>query len=448
MTGSGDNTKSQSVGIVGAGLVGCLAAIAFAKKGYQVTVFELRNDPRKTKTTNLRSINLAVSARGIKALELVDESIASKVLSSIVPMKGRMIHSNGKLESQIYGLHGECINSIDRQYLNDSLLDEVDKLGISLLFDHKLSKLDGNKISFANSKNYEFDYLIGADGSHSQFRYQLQKSTRMNFSQTFIDMQYIELYIPPKNSNGDYSFDKNHLHIWPKKDYMLIALPNSDGSFTVTFFSPWSVIEGINNEDEWVDFFRINFPDAADLMTDEYLKKSFLNPRGSLVQIDAFPYHNKNSLIIGDAAHSMVPFYGQGMNCGFEDVTVLMELIDEYEDIPTAFEKYSLKRRSDLKAICKLALDNYYEMSSKVVDPFYLFKKKIDYFLGKYSNKYFQWLPLYTMISFRDDISYSKAIEIEKRQKFTLQSIQWGVITGVVALGAFKAADYYNRLKR
>lgn len=445
---------SRGVGIVGAGLVGCLAALALAAKGFQVTLFELRSDPRLTKTKNLRSINLAVSNRGIRALRYVDEDMADRVLEHIIPMKGRMIHTGTKQESQLYGLFGECINSIDRSYLNECLLDEMNQADVKVLYNHKLTKIDLNdtpKMTFNDDKTFEFDYIIGADGSHSQFRYQMQKSMRMDFSQKYIDMQYIELYIPALPENK-FSIDANHLHIWPRKNYMLIALPNSDGSFTSTFFSPWSVIENLKNDDEWITFFKDNFPDAFALIGEDSLRQAFNeNPRGSLVQVDAYPYHHPNgkALIIGDAAHSMVPFYGQGMNCGFEDVRVLIDLIDEKKgDVSAAFEAYSEVRRPDLQAICKLALDNYYEMSSKVVDPLYLLRKKFDYFLGKYANgKYFQWLPMYTMISFRDDIPYSKAVQIEKRQQKFLRSLQLGTITTLLALGAVKAAHYWSKCK-
>lgn len=466
-----DSPDSRGVGIVGAGLVGCLAALAFAAKGFSVTLFELRSDPRLTsdrKEKNLRSINLAVSNRGIRALKYVDEDMADRVLEHIIPMKGRMIHdiTGTKQESQLYGLFGECIHSIDRSFLNECLLNEMRHADIKVLYNHKLIKIENlygkdciPKMIFSDrsdnnsKKTFEFDYIIGADGSHSQFRYQMQKTMRMNFSQQYIDMQYIELYIPPSSdTENKFAIDANHLHIWPRHNYMLIALPNQDGSFTSTFFSPWSIIENITNDMDWIQFFKDNFPDALELIGESSLKDAFNNnPRGSLVQIDAYPYHHPNgrALIIGDAAHSMVPFYGQGMNCGFEDVRVLFELIDKHEgNVSAAFANYSQVRRSDLQAICKLALDNYYEMSSKVINPLYLLRKKFDYFLGKHINgKYFQWLPLYTMISFRDDISYSQAVQIEQRQQKILRSIQLGTITTLLAIGAIKAANYWNKFK-
>lgn len=447
---------STSVGIVGGGLVGCLAALAFEKKGYDVTIFELRDDPRKVDSGNLRSINLAVSDRGIRALNYVDKEMAERVLKHVIPMHGRMIHdlSGTKQQSQKYGLFGEGINSIDRSFLNKCLLDEIDKSGIKIYFKHKLMEITGLKdcsptLLFATKEDprtaFDFDFIVGADGAHSQFRYQLQKIMRMNFSQEYIDMQYLELSIPPKlDGPSPFSIDAHHLHIWPRKNFMLIALPNENGSFTVTFFSPWSVMEQLKTEDEFLQFFKTNFPDAYDLIGDGSLKHTYNNnPRGSLMQVEVYPYHDPTgrAILIGDAAHLMVPFYGQGMNCGFEDVRVLMELIEKHGD--KAFEVYSPSRREDLRTICKLALDNYYEMSSKVVSRRYLVRKKIDEVLGKLAHGKW-WIPMYTMISFRGDISYSDAVNREKRQGSILKGIELGFYTGAILV----AANIFHRLRK
>ncbi|KAG7194915.1 kynurenine 3-monooxygenase, mitochondrial precursor [Scheffersomyces spartinae] len=467
-----------SVGIVGAGLVGSLAALTFLTKGFEVTLYEARPDPRTTnKDRNLRSINLAVSSRGLEALKYVGEELEKRILEEVIPMKGRMIHDvKGNQESQIYGLFGEAINSIDRAYLNDLLLEELVKKGVQVHFNHKLIKVDTTgdkqKISFINSDTAaaeatepvevtgSFDYIIGADGAHSQFRYQLQRSMRMSISQNYIDMQYIELYIPPNISEGSslvkskFSIDPNHLHIWPRHNFMLIALANKDGSFTSTFFLPWETIEAIKSPQEFLEFFETNFPDATSLIGGENLKEAYRShPRGSLMQISAYPYHHPNgkAIIIGDAAHLMVPFYGQGMNCGFEDVRVLMQMIETNDfNVEKSFEQYSLERKKDLDCICDLAMANFKEMSSKVVDPFYLLRKKLDYVLGKYFNGVlsFQWIPLYTMISFRADISYSKAIAIEKRQKKILKRVEYLTIGSILTIGLIQAAKTYNRLKR
>lgn len=465
--------EQKSVAVVGAGLVGCLAALAFSAKGYDVTVFEMRQDPRndlESKKT-LRSINLAVSDRGIRAMKYVDEAMTSRIMEHVIPMKGRMIHdANGtKQESQIYGLFGESINSIDRLFLNGCLLNEIDAANVKLRFGHKLVGL-GNVVA-ENDRPYlefqtpdkqierfSFDFIVGADGAHSQFRYQLQKQMRMDFSQKYIDMQYMELSIPPVEGKGPdsperFSIDPNHLHIWPRKDYMLIALANADGSFTSTFFSPWGVIESIQSDEEFLKFFQSSFPDAFKLIGEDGLRNAYNSKvRGSLMQVGMSPYTSPNhsAIVIGDAAHAMVPFYGQGMNCGFEDVHVMMNLIDESEgDAKLAFSKYTAARTEDLQTICKLAMDNYYEMSTKVIDPFYLFRKKIDYFLGKYVNGgMLTWIPMYTMISFRGDIRYSDAVRIEKRQKRVLNWIEYIAVGSAAAYGIAKAAQAWDRLRR
>ncbi|KAK6198091.1 kynurenine 3-monooxygenase mitochondrial precursor [Scheffersomyces amazonensis] len=467
-----EDSKPQTVAVVGAGLVGCLAALAFQKKGFEVTLYDMRPDPTLTedrRQKNLRSINLAVSSRGIAALKYVDEEMASRILEHIIPMKGRMIHdiTGKKQESQLYGLFGESINSIDRSFLNECLIKEIKLAGVKIHFNYKLVKILGLEkpdelvtLSFVHSHSEfhtaKYDYLVGADGAYSQVRYQMQYFMRMNFSQEYIDMQYLELYIPPNNdpeASSKFSIDANHLHIWPRHNYMLIALANEDGSFTSTFFSPWSVIESIKSSDEWLTFFESNFPDAYKLIGSEQLAQAYdHNPRGALMRVNVYPYHDPNgkALLIGDAAHSMVPFYGQGMNCGFEDVRVLMELLDQTNlNVNEAFQQYSDARKKDVDAICKLALDNYKEMSSKVTNSWFLLRKKLDYTLGRYIHgRLIQWLPLYTMISFRDDIPYSKAIEIEKRQSKILSRIQYGTVGAVLVYATIYAAKFWHKFNR
>ncbi|GMM38607.1 kynurenine 3-monooxygenase [Saccharomycopsis crataegensis] len=454
--------RKEKVAIVGAGLVGCLAALSFARLGYKVTLYEYRDDPRNETTVdrNLRSINLAVSDRGIRALNAVDLEMSIRVLKNILPMRGRMIHDvDGHQTSMKYGLHNEAINSIDRAYLNIELLNELDRhKNIKVNYGLKLMKMDfsgknGNpRIYFEKTKKvantleenairtFEYNFVIGADGAYSATRFQLQKFVRMDFSQEYMDCCYIELYIPP-GASKKYKFQlhPNRLHIWPRNKFMLIALPNFDGSFTSTFFGPWDLTESLDTREKVIDFFQTNFKDAVDLIGLEQVVEAFLtHPKCSLVCTSCFPYNYKGKcIIVGDAAHSMVPFYGQGMNCGFEDVRVLVELVKKHEyELESAFNEYSVTRQQDLDAIITLARNNYTEMSHNVNTTRYAVRKKMDAAMHLIFGD--KWLPLYTMVSFRGDIRYSDCIKRSKVQGWLLSQLELGVY-GLGAWLAFKA---------
>lgn len=456
----------ESVAIVGAGLVGCLSAIAFAKRGYKVTVFDYRLDPRNKETTdrNLRSINLAISARGITSLEFVDKEMAERVLKDIIPMRGRMIHHlDGKQESQIYGLFGETINSIDRGVLNNYLIDELERFGrdkVQIKFGHKLAKVkfgspdELQSCVFSTKEGvdqiYAVNFVVGCDGSYSATRDQMQREVRMHYTQEYIDCCYIELYIPPSEEfveefRGNFSLTPDHLHIWPRHKFMLIALANKDGSFTSTFFGPWKLVEPlVESESKVAEFLKTNFPDAMELMGLENAVQCFINyPKGALMCVECSPYNVSGGrcIILGDAAHSMVPFYGQGMNCGFEDVKVLMTLLDAHDgDRSKAFDAYTETRHEDLTAIIKLAIRNYKEMSHDVTSLSFLLKKRIDSLLGRILKGC--WLPLYTMVSFRADIPYHKAVAISGRQNKILSIIQ-AIILGSISVLGYKALRYF-----
>ncbi|CAN6655338.1 kynurenine 3-monooxygenase [Trichomonascus vanleenenianus] len=444
----------KTIAVVGAGLVGCLAALAFSKKGFKVRVYEARPDirsPEQQEQSQFRSINLAVSSRGIVSLEQVDPEMAKRVLKDVIPMYGRMVHDmEGNQSSQNYGLYGEAINSIDRAELNRTMLDELEKSdNIELFFEHKLQFADLKKpsLTFSHGDKQvpvdDIDVVIGADGAFSKVRAQLQRIVRMDYSQQYIDHLYLELKVPA-GENGTFLLDPNHLHIWPRHEFMLIALANGDGSFTSTLFAPQRIFEQLDSDDRIMEFFRTNFSDAVKVMGEKSILECFHNnPRGSLVSIKCNPYHYSDKvLIIGDAAHSMVPFYGQGMNCGFEDVRVLMSVLEATQyDFGAAFAKYTETRHQDLKAIIDLAMDNYVEMRHSVTSYTYLMRKKIDGLLSRVLKD--AWLPLYTMVSFRPDIPYSSAIRRERQQKqiingvleTVLRTVGTGVIFGAVYLG-------------
>lgn len=444
-----DIKEVKTVAVIGAGLVGSLAALAFAKRGYQVTVFEQRGDPRLAKNKNLRSINLAVSDRGVNALRNVDFKLCDSILQHVIPMKGRMIHHvEGELESQRYDLDNQCINSIDRGYLNDLLLNELDNHElIKVEFSRKLENLNLSgqpTLTFANLDIKSFDIVIGADGVFSAVRHLLQKYIRMDFTQEYIDSTYLELRIPP-GEDGDFQIDANHLHIWPRHKFMLIALPNLDGSFTSTLFAPWDVMDTLHSDEKILEFFNENFPDAVDLITEKELLYAFhMHPRGKLLSVTCNKYnHSGKCLIIGDASHGMVPFYGQGMNCGFEDVDVLMALLDKHEDdVEKAFNEYTETRHKDLVAIVDLAKENYKEMRHKVTSKLFVLRKRVDFILTYYLRE--KWIPLYTMVSFRSDIPYSEAVARVEFQNKILLGIE-GLIVGT---GVFIGVKFLKWLGR
>ncbi|KAG7694013.1 hypothetical protein KL930_003024 [Ogataea haglerorum] len=438
--------SQASVGVIGAGLVGALVALGLAKQGYTVTLYDRRSDPRTAQETSLRSINLAVSERGIRALRYVDKEMAERVLEGIIPMHGRMIHDlDGNQESQLYGLFGEAINSIDRKKLNQNLIEEIErfnataKFKIELIFEAKVTSVQVNggvTINYVHAgepRRDHRDFVVGADGTYSVVRQSLQKLIRMNYSQEYIDMCYLEMYIPP-GPDGSFRIDPNRLHIWPRKTFMLIALANQDGSFTSTFFGPWKLVESLDSPKTIEFFFKKNFKDAIPLIGLDKIIECFTTyPRGALMQLNCSKYNFEDKcIIIGDAAHSMVPFYGQGMNCGFEDVRILLELLEKHRhDRHTAFDAYSESRAEDLKAILKLALRNYHEMSSDVTSSIYLFRKKLDGVLGRLMPQH--WIPLYTMVSFRSDISYADAVRFSQKQEQILKWAEWGAVGSILA---------------
>ncbi|KAJ3043069.1 kynurenine 3-monooxygenase, mitochondrial precursor [Rhizophlyctis rosea] len=440
--------------IVGGGLVGSLASLYFGRRGWNVEVYEKRLDPRTDPTPSGRSINLALSVRGISALKGVGAD--ELVMKTAIPMKGRMIHTNeGQLASQPYGVFGEHINSIDRKLLNEHLLDSAEKLpNVKLHFEHEMTQcdFDSKTVSFmkidGTKVTAKADLIIGADGAYSRVRQQMMRKVHMDYSQTYIDHEWVELTIPPRK-DGSYAMDPNHLHIWPRQSFMMIALPNIDKSFTVTLFMPRDKFHTIRTETDLIRFFEATFPDAVPLMgLDLLVGEYFKNPKGSLVSIKCAPYHyNDRVVIIGDAAHAMVPFYGQGMNCGFEDVQVLDELITTQLSVASpsgsvapsslaiaeALKAYSNTRHKDVVKINDLAMHNYVEMRSDVTKVSYLVRKKVEAVLHRFAPDYV--IPLYTMVSFTR-IPYSEVMRRWERQTWWLNAAGWaGAGAGVVGLG-------------
>ncbi|HMJ70629.1 MAG TPA: NAD(P)/FAD-dependent oxidoreductase [Cyclobacteriaceae bacterium] len=417
--------SQKKVTIIGAGLVGSLLAIYLAKRNYNVSVFERRADMRTSTADRGRSINLALSTRGLVALEEV--GLANIIRHSAIPMKGRAMHDvKGNLSFLPYGKEGQFINSISRTHLNIILMDAAEKEGVTIKFDHRCTHIDinTNRIDFDNNTSHDFDLLIGADGAYSAVRGALQFGGRFNFSQEYIEHGYKELHIPA-SADGNYQLDTNALHIWPRESFMLIALPNPDRTFTGTLFFPFEGATSFNSLSSTgaaKKFFSEVFPDALKLIPD-FEQQWASNPVSSLVTMKCWPWsHGNNVLLIGDAAHAVVPFYGQGMNAGFEDCRILNNLLDKHEeDWDRSINEFEALRKPDADSIATLALDNFTEMRDLVADEEFLLRKKIEAKLYQlYPDR---WIPLYTMVTFRDDIRYSEAYAAGQKQKKIMDDV-------------------------
>ncbi|MEM9337515.1 MAG: NAD(P)/FAD-dependent oxidoreductase [Bacteroidota bacterium] len=407
--------KHDKIVIAGAGLVGSLLALMLKREGFDVEVYEKRQDPRKVVKAGGRSINLALSHRGIAPLKIA--GVFDKVLPFLIPMKGRMMHDDkGSLTSQPYGMEGQSINSVSRRLLNEVLIEESEKSGVNFYFEAKCKSIafEENTLFFENGSSVSGDLIVGADGAFSVVRQKLQSSDRFSFSQLFIDHGYKELTIEP--IHGDFALDPNHLHIWPRGNFMLIALPNADKTFTCTLFFPFEgspSFSSLTDDEKILSFFKKYFRDTIDLIPD-LLAQFHTNPTSSLVTISCEPWNKNKTLLIGDAAHAIVPFYGQGMNSGFEDVRLLMEcakkLNYDWKEVTSTFAK---SRKKDADAISELALHNFTEMRDHVGSSRFLKRKKLEAVLQeKFPD---QWLPLYSMVTF-SDIPYAHALQLGKIQ--------------------------------
>lgn len=421
----------KDITIIGAGLVGSLLSIYLAKRGYGVTVYERRSDMRKEKMSAGRSINLALSDRGIRALEEV--GIMDEIRQIAIPMNGRFLHNaDGTTAYQPYGAEEQFINSVSRGTLNAKLMDLAEEHGVQIHFNEKCNHINWSdlKVEFEKTgspqvQQIKSDLVFGSDGAFSAARmtYQLQHD-RFQYQQYYIDYGYKELNIPP-GPNGTFQMEKNALHIWPRGNYMLIALPNIDGSFTCTLFFPFEgdpSFASLDTKEKLTAFFQNTFADALPLMP-TLAEDFFSNPTGSLVTVKCWPWVKEDRFaLIGDAAHAIVPFFGQGMNCGFEDCAVLNSLIDKHrEDWKAILAEYQVLRKPDGDAIADLALNNFVEMRDKVADPKFLLQKKIEAaFSKKYPDK---WIPAYAQVTFSPHIRYSEALRNSIRQEAIMQQV-------------------------
>jgi kynurenine 3-monooxygenase len=411
-------TQDGRVVIVGSGLAGTLLACFLARQGRAVTLYERRADPRSHASERGRSINLALSVRGIHALREVD--LADAVLAESILMRGRMIHHrDGALAFQPYGKDdSEALHSVSRTGLNKLLVEAVGRLtGVEMFFDHRCTSFepDTNDLEFATPGGEVVrvrpGFVIGADGAWSAVRAGLQKTERFDYHQEFLSHGYKELSIPPE-SGGGFQMEKHALHIWPRGSFMMIALPNLDGSFTCTLFWPFegpNSFAALRTPEQIVRFFEQEFPDAVPLLPD--LAGQFLsNPTSPLVTIRCHPWHlGEQVVLLGDACHAVVPFLGQGMNAAFEDCTVLASCLAEHpHDRAHALAVYEERRREHTDTLARLCVENFLEMRDRVGSRWFLLRKKLTVLLHALFPRWY--LPLYTMIEFTR-IPYARAVD-------------------------------------
>ncbi len=422
--------KKQKVAIVGAGLVGSLWAVFLARRGYEVHVFERRADMREAGYVGGRSINLAMSFRGWHAIEKA--GLGEKLRHAALPMPGRMIHPMaGDLAFQAYGKTGQAIYSVSRGGLNLELLNAAGGFpNVHFYFNHRCTDVDLQKpfITFQDektgkTKRFRADLIFGTDGAFSAVRYALQRTDRFDYNQKYLEHGYKELSIPAL-PDGNFQMKPDALHIWPRGNFMLIALPNADGSFTCTLFLPFEgevSFEKLKNDDDVRAFFQKYFADAVPLMP-TLIEDFNQNPTSSLVTVQSHPWQWQNRiLLLGDAAHAIVPFFGQGMNAGFEDCTILDEMIDQFAgDWQKIISTFAARHEKNGHAIAELALRNFVEMRDKVGDPKFLLRKKIAAHLHEKHPADF--LPVYSMVSF-SNTPYQTALSEDDRQNELFEKI-------------------------
>ena len=414
--------QKDNILIIGAGLCGSLLALRLGQRGYNVRVIEMRPDLRTVDISAGRSINLAFSDRGIKAMRMV--GIQDKVEPLCIPMNGRMIHDKegNTFLSNYSGRSHEYINSISRGELTALLMDEAEALeNVKIEFNKKSKKVDfvNNTATFKdyNTKeeiSFKADVIFGTDGAGSSLRrsYYLERKFLFSFSQNYLTHGYKELSILPTKDGGFKTY-KNALHIWPRGDFMLIALPNLDGSFTVTLFLSFEEGEynfnNLTNPEVVTEFFKKEFPDALELMPN-LIEDFFENPTAPLGTVKCSPWHYKgNTMLMGDASHAIVPFYGQGMNASFEDVVEFDKHLDNHKgDWEATFIAYEISRKKDTDAIADLAIDNFFEMRDHVANPIFKEKRKLEMALEENFPK--EYSSKYSLVTFNEDIGYHEAM--------------------------------------
>jgi kynurenine 3-monooxygenase len=430
----------QPVAVVGAGLAGALLGCYLGRAGRAADIFEKRPDQRLGPVQRGRSINLALSVRGIHALGEV--GLADMVLQSSIVMRGRMIHApSGDLTFQPYGKDDtEVLHSVSRAGLNRLLVEAAAGYqSVRLHFNLRCAGLDadGTRIKFVDEKQtpvrVDAGVIVGADGAYSAVRSWMERREGFNYRQEYLSHGYKEMTIPA-GANGSHRIEKHALHIWPRGSFMMIALPNLDGSFTCTLFWPFqgpNSFAALKSKGDVLTFFKEQFPDAVPLLPD--LAEEFLtNPTGSLVTIRCQPWHAGRVVLVGDACHAVVPFLGQGMNAAFEDCTVLCQCLDELNwDWERASARYEVMRKEHTDALAELCVENFIEMRDRVASPWFVLKKRLAVLLHALLPRWY--LPLYTMIEFTR-IPYADAVRRARRQNIIVSAVAIGLLLVFIGL--------------
>tara|TARA_B100000029_G_scaffold10085_2_gene11007 strand:+ start:999 stop:2363 length:1365 start_codon:yes stop_codon:yes gene_type:complete len=424
-------SNKKEIVIIGGGLVGPILSLFLAKRNYSSTIIESRNDIRLNEISNGRSINLAITERGLHALKQV--GIKQSILNEAIPLRGRLIHNtDGKTTFQKYGQKkNQVIYSISRSKLNKILLSSSEETGkVKIFFNEQCLDADliSGKIKHKSKLNGKISirsasHIFATDGSKSIIR---KKMTGMNGFEEKVEILehgYKELIIPP-TYDGDYRLDSNMLHIWPREKFMLIALPNFDGSFTCTLFLPKKgpiSFLSLKSGQNFLKFFKNVFPDLIPVMKD--FENQFINkPTGNLYTINCQPWNIKDKfLLLGDAAHTIAPFFGQGINAAFEDCTIFDSLLKKYDnEWEKVFSQLSQNRKPEMDAISEMAIENYYEMRNETMDPKFLIKKEVEFILER--NFPNQFIPRYSMVVF-NRIPYTICQKRSKIQEKILKKL-------------------------
>jgi kynurenine 3-monooxygenase len=453
----------NKVVISGAGLVGCLTAIYMAKRGFQVELYEGRPDSRKLENQQGRSINLALSNRAFRALGHIDPNIVKQVHDIGMKMYGRYIHlKNGQCTFQPYGREDQYILSVSRRFLNEYLLSRAEELpNVKVHFSEKVSGMnlaltDGTvKVQTKAGNEVRCRFIVGADGVHSVVRQTMQEygKVRFQYLQQYITHAYKELTIGAiegREGNDRFKLRNDSLHIWPRGDFMIIALPNPTGDFTATVFmrmksdpsmSPYS-FETLNTDEKVLEFFKTEFPDFYAITGDSLILQDWHeNPTSGLMHVKCDPYHLQDKcLLLGDSAHAIIPFYGQGVNCGFEDVYVLNQIMDKYSKeelkqvLGQVLAEYTRIRKPSCDAISDLSKYNFIEMCSRTASYSFLITNKISNLLHRLIPK--KYLPLYTMVTFTPEMPYDEAWSRHLRREIVVKQVSdilsWVIIAGTV----------------